>query len=123
MTRKDIEMEITNDQAKKLFNDLLKKSEGEFAGRWFAGCMVDEFAIIPSSQDWKIRMLIGRPILARKYVYAKEKYLNCWSSKLFLVLTDNKEKFLSFVKSRFEESEDSNLLDFEDFCFENDLND
>lgn len=34
MTRKDIEMEITNGQAEKLFNDLLKKSEAEFAGRW-----------------------------------------------------------------------------------------
>lgn len=94
--RKTIELEITNDQATELFNTLLEKSGGESA---------------------------GRPVLARKYVYAYEKYLNCWSSKLVLVLTDNKEKFLSFVESRFENARDLDELDFEDFLFEARLND
>ena len=124
MSRKDIEMEITNDQAEKLFNDLLKKSEDEFAGRWFQGCIVDEFAVsMVDNQDWQIRMNFGRPILARKYVYAREQYLNCWSSKLVLILTDNKEKFLEFVKSRFENDENLDLLDFENFCCESGLTD
>lgn len=123
MTRKTVEMEITNEQAEKLYNNLEKISGGEIAGRWFTGCMIDEFAIVPLNQDWKIKMLIGRPVLARKYVFAKEVYLNCWSSKLVLVLTDNKKEFLEFVESRFENDENLDLLDFEDFCFENDLND
>ena len=119
MSRKDIEMEITNDQAEKLFNDLLKKSENEFAGRWFQGCIVDEFAVsMVDNQDWQIRMHFGRPILARKYVYAREQYLNCWSSKLVLVLTDSEKKFKSFCESRFEEDEDLSEIDWEDFCFD-----
>ena len=117
--RKTIELEISNEQAEKLFNDLLKKSENAFAGRWFTGCLLDEFAVVMvDSQNWKINLTKGRPILARKYVYVYEKYLNCWSSELRIVLTDNEEKFLSFVKSRFENDENLDDLDYEDFCYE-----
>lgn len=121
-TRKNIEMEITNEQAEKLFNDLLKKS-GEFSGRWFPGSLMDEFAIVPDNQDWQIKTSSGRPFLARKYVYAREVYLNCCSSKLVLILTDNEKEFLDFVKSRFEKDDDLDELDYEEFIYENGLDD
>lgn len=123
MTRKTIKMEITNKQAEQIYDYLLKKSGNEFAGRWFEGSLMDEFAVAVDSQDWQIKMSSGRPILARKYVFAREEYLNSCSSKLVLTLTDNKEKFLSFVKSRFEKSEDLDELDYDDFCCENGLTD
>ena len=123
MNRKTIELEITSEQTTELYNSLLEKS-GEFSGRWFDGCLMDEFAVsMVDNQDWKINLSKGRPILARKYVYAYEKYLNCWSSKLVLVLTDDKEKFKEFCKSRFEEAGDLDGLDFEDFCWECGLDD
>ena len=122
--RKTIELEISNEQAEKLFNDLLKKSENAFAGRWFTGCLLDEFAVVMvDSQNWKINLTKGRPILARKYVYVYEKYLNCWSSELILVLTDSKKEFLEFIKSRFNNDENLDELDYKDFLYENGLND
>lgn len=121
-TRKDVELEISSERAEEFYSDLLKWSSNEFAGRWFEGSMLDEFAVVMnSSQDWKINLSKGRPILARKYVYAYEKYLNCWSSELKLVLTDNKKKFMDFVKSRFDDSEDFDDLDYENFCYESGL--
>lgn len=103
---------------------MLKWSGNEFACRWFEGSLSDEFAVVMvDNQDWKINMSIGRPILARKYVYVYEKYLNCWSSELRIVLTDDKEKFTNFVKSRFENLDESDELDFENFCYESGLND
>lgn len=71
--------------------------------------------------DWKIKLSSGRPILARKYVYAREEYVNCWSSRLVLILTDSKKEFLNFVKSRFEQDDNLDELDFKDFCFESGL--
>lgn len=119
MTRKDIELEILNEQAEKIYSALLEKSGNEFAGRWFDGSLEDEFAVVMTdNQNWRINMSSGRPILARKYVYAYEKYLNCWSSELKLVLTDNKNRFKDFLKSRFNDDED-----LEDFCYESGLND
>lgn len=118
-TREDVELEISRERAEELYNDLLECSGDEFVGRWFEGSLLDEFAVVmTSSQDWKINMSSSRPILARKYVYTYEKYLNCWSSELRLVLTDNKEKFLEFVKSRFSIGEDLDNLDYENFCYE-----
>ena len=68
--RKDFEIEITYEQAEKLYGDLLKWSGDEFAGLMFEGSMLDEYAVVmTNNQNWKINMLIGRPILARKYVY------------------------------------------------------
>ena len=122
--RKTIELSITSEQAKESYETLLKWSGNEFAGRWFEGSLSDEFAVVMvDNQDWKINMSIGRPILARKYVYVYEKYLNCWSSELRIVLTDDKEKFTNFVKSRFENLDESDELDFENFCYESGLND
>ena len=122
--RKDIELSITSEQASKMYNDLVKWSGNEFAGRWFYGALQDEFAVVmTNNQNWKINMTKGRPILARKYVYVYEKYINCWSSELRVVLTDNKEKFTNFVKSRFANSEDLDLTDYNDFCYESGLND
>lgn len=112
MTRKTVEMEITSEQAEKLFNNLLEKS-GEFSGRWFEGSLMDEFAMVVDNQDWQIKLSSGRPILARKYVYAREEYINCWSSRLVLVLTDSKKEFLNFVKSRFNNDENLDELDFD----------
>lgn len=118
-TRKDVELEISSERAEELYSDLLKWSGNEFAGRWFEGSLLDEFAVVmTSSQDWKINLSKGRPILARKYVYVYEKYLNSWSSELRLALTDNKDKFLEFVKSRFNDGEDLDDLDYENFCYE-----
>lgn len=117
--RKDVELEISSKQADQLYNDLVKWSGNEFAGFMFEGSLLDEYAIVmTSNQDWKINMAKGRPILARKYVYIEEKYLNHWSSKLVLVLTDNKKEFEEFCKSRF-----INKSNFEDFCYESGLND
>lgn len=122
--REDVELDITSEQASEMYNNFIKWSGDEFAGLMFEGSMLDEYAVVmTNNQNWKINMSIGRPILARKYVYVYEKYLNCWSSKLVLVLTDNKEKFVNFVKSRFEDDEDLDNLDFEDFCYESGLND
>lgn len=123
-TRKDVELEISSERAEELYSDLLKWSGNEFAGRWFEGSLLDEFAVVmTSSQDWKINLSKGRPILARKYVYIKEVYLNCWSSELILVMTDNKKKFVDFVKSRFTNSEDFDVTGYENFCYESGLND
>lgn len=122
--RKDIEFEISSEKAKKMYDDLLKWSGNEFAGFMFGGSLLDEYAIVMTgNQDWQINLPKGRPILARKYVYIKEIYLNCWSSKLVLVFTDNKKEFTSFVKSRFANSEDLDLTDYNDFCYESGLND
>lgn len=122
--RKDVELVITSEQASEMFNDLIKWSSNEFAGRWFDGSLQDECAVVmTNNQNWKINMTKGRPILARKYVYIYEKYLNCWSSELRLVLTDNKKEFTNFVKSRFANSEDLDLADYNDFCYESGLND
>lgn len=121
--RKDIELEVTNEQAEQIYNTLLEKSGNEFAGRWFQGCLMDEFAMVVDNQDWQIKLSSGRPILARKYVYAREEYINCWSSRLVLVLTDSKKEFLNFVKSRFEQDDELDEMDFNDFCFESGLED
>ena len=122
--RKTIELSITSEQAKESYETLIKWAGNELAGRWFEGSLSDEFAVVMvDNQDWKINMSTGRPILARKYVYAYEKYLNCWSSELRIVLTDNKEKFTNFVKSRFENLDESDELDFENFCYESGLTD
>lgn len=122
--RRDIELSITSEQASEMYNDLVKWSGNEFSGRWFDGSLQDECAVVmTSNQNWKINMTKGRPILARKYVYVYEKYINCWSSELRVVLTDNKEKFTNFVESRFANSEDLDLEDYNDFCNESGLND
>lgn len=115
--RKDIELEITYEKAEKLYNDLLKLSGNEFAGQMFEGSLLDEYAIVmTNNQDWKINMVKGRPILARKYVYIEEKYINHWSSKNVLVLTDNKKEFEEFLKSRF-----INESNYDEFCYESGL--
>lgn len=123
MVKKNIQLEISNDQATELYNYLVDLSGDEFAGRCFTGSLMDEFAIVPSKQDWQIKMLIGRPILARKYVYAREQYVNCWTSKLVLTLTDNEKEFLDFVRTRFENDEELDKLDFDEFRWECGLND
>ena len=121
--RKTMEIEITNEQASKLFTSLINLTGNEFAGRWFAGSLMDEFAIGVGTGDWKFRAVKGRPILGRKYVYAYEKYLNCWSSELILVLTDSESKFKSFVKSRFENDENLDEIDLENFMCDCGLSD
>lgn len=117
--RKDVELEISSEKAEKLYNDLLKWSGNEFAGFMFEGSLLDEYAVVMTgNENWKINMSKGRPILARKYVYIEEKYLNSWSSKLVLVLTDNKSKFEEFCKSRF-----INNSNFEEYAIDSGLND
>lgn len=117
--RKDFEIEITYEQAEKLYGDLLEWSSNEFAGQMFEGSLLDEYAVVMTgNQNWKINLTKGRPILARKYVYIEEKYVNCWTSKNVLVLTDNKNRFEEFLKSRF-----INEYNFENFCYESGLND
>ena len=117
--RQTIEMEISNEDARELFYHLTGLTGNEFAGVWFTGSLVDEFAVsMKNNQEWKINSGAGRPILARKYVYAYEKYVNCWSSKLILVLTDSEKRFKDFCESRFEEDGDLNEIDWEDFCFD-----
>lgn len=117
--RKDVELEISSSQADQLYSDLLKSTGNEFAGQMFEGSLLDEYAIVmTNNQDWQINMAKGRPILARKYVYIEEKYLNHWSSKLILVLTDNKKEFEGFCKSRF-----VNESNYDEFCYESGLND
>lgn len=123
-SRKTMEINITNKQAEKLYNSLINLAGSEFSGRWFEGSLVDEFAIgMTDCEDWKINLKKGRPILARKFVYAYEKYLNSGSSELILVLTDNEQKFKNFVKSRFENDEDLNEIDLEDFLYDCGLTD
>lgn len=117
--RKTVELSITNEKASELFNFLTGLTGNEFSGKWFDGSLVDEFAIgMNDNQNWKLNMKTGRPILARKYVFAYEKYLNCWNSELILVLTDSEKKFKDFVKSRFKNDENLNEIDFEDFCYD-----
>lgn len=117
--RKDIELDITSEQADKLFGYLVELSGDDFVGRQFYGSLLDEFAVVMvDNQNWKINLSKGRPVLARKYVYVYEKYLNCWSSELKLVLTDNKAKFLDFIKSRFNDDEELDDLDYKNFCYE-----
>lgn len=117
--RKDFEIEITYEKAEKLYNDLLKWSGNEFAGFMFEGSLLDEYAVVMTgNQNWKINLTKGRPILARKYVYIEEKYVNCWTSKNVLVLTDNKNRFEEFLKSRF-----INESNYDEFCYESGLND
>lgn len=117
--RKTIEMEISNEEARQLFYKLTGLIGNDCAGVWFDGNLVDEFAVgMKDNQDWKINQPTGRPILARKYVYAYEKYLNCWSSELVLVLTDSEKKFKDFCQSRFDEDDNLNELDWEDFCYD-----
>lgn len=118
MVRKTVEIKISNEQASKLYDNLITLTGNEFAGRWFEGSLVDEFAVMVDNQNWKINLTKGRPILARKYVYTYEKYLNCWSSELILVLTDSEKKFKKFIESRFENDENINELDFENFCYD-----
>ena len=115
--RKDVEIEISMEKAEKLYNDLLKLSGNEFAGQMFEGSLLDEYAVVlTGNQDWEINLSKGRPVLARKYVFIEEKYVNCWASKNVLVLTDNKSRFEKFLKSRF-----INESNFEDFCYESGL--
>lgn len=122
-TRKTLKMEISNDQANKIYSSLINLTGNEFAGQWFQGSLMDEFAIGVGSSDWKFKSVKGRPILGRKYVYAREEYVNCWASRLVLTLTDNKEEFLNFVKSRFDNEENYDEIDFNDFCYNCGLND
>ena len=117
--RKDIEIEISYEKAEQLYSDLLKWSGNEFAGVMLEGVLLDEYAVVMTdNQDWKISLSKGRPVLARKYVYIEEKYVNYWSSQNVLVLTDNKNRFEKFCKSRFDDDQD-----FEDFCYESGLDD
>ena len=117
--RKDVEFEISYEKAEKLYSDFLKWSGNKFAGVMFEGVLLDEYAVVmKDNQNWKINLSKGHPILARKYVYIKEQCVNEWSSKLVLVLTDNKNKFKEFCKSRF-----SNESNFDEFCYESGLND
>jgi hypothetical protein len=117
--RKDIELEISSEKAEKLYSDLLKWSGNEFAGFMFEGSLLDEYAIVmTSNQDWQINLSKGRPVLARKYVFIREEYVNCWTSKNVLVLTDDKNKFEEFCKSRF-----INESNFDEYAFESGLND
>lgn len=119
MTRKTVELEVSNEQARQLFYKLTGLIGNDCAGVWFDGNLVDEFAVgMKDNQDWKINQPTGRPILARKYVYAYEKYVNCWTSQLVLVLTDSEKKFKEFCQSRFDEDENLNELDWEDFCYD-----
>lgn len=116
--RKDFEIEIDYKQAEKLYNDLVKWSSNEFAGQMFEGSLLDEYAVVMTgNQDWKINLSKGRPVLARKYVFIREEYVNCWTSKNVLVLTDNKKEFEEFLKSRF-----INESNYDDFCYESGLN-
>ena len=122
--RKDVEIEISMEKAEKLYNDLLKLSGNEFAGFMFEWALLDEYAVVMTgNQNWKINLSKGRPVLARKYVFIREEYVNCWASKNVLVLTDNKNKFEDFLKSRFANSEDLDVMDYENFCYESGLND
>ena len=122
--RKDVEIEISMKKAEKLYNDLRKLSGNEFAGFMFGGSLLDEYAVVMTgNQNWKINLSKGRPVLARKYVFVREEYVNCWTSKNVLVLTDNKNKFEEFCKSRFANSEDLDVTDYENFCYESGLND
>lgn len=117
--RKDFEIEITYEQADKFYSDLVKWSGNEFAGFMFEGSLLDEYAVVMTgNQNWKINLSKGRPILARKYIYIEEQYVNEWSSKLVLVLTDNEKKFREFLKSRF-----INESNYDEFCYESGLND
>lgn len=116
--RKTIELEVTNEQAEQIYNNLVRLSGDEFAGRWFQGSLMDEFAFSVDNTNWRLKMLKGRPILGRKYVFAREKYVNCWTSKLVLVLTDNKNKFKKFVESRFKRSQDLNEVDYENYLYD-----
>lgn len=119
MTRKTVELEVSNEQARQLFYKLTGLIGNDCAGVWFDGNLVDEFAVgMKDNQDWKINQPTGRPILSRKYVYAYEKYINCWTSQLVLVLTDNEKKFKSFCQSRFDEDDNLNEADWEDFCYD-----
>lgn len=118
-TRKDVELEISSERAEELYSDLLKWSGNEFAGFMFEGSLLDEYAVVMvDNLDWKINLTKGRPILARKYVYIKEEYINEWSSKNILVLTDSKKEFEEFCKSRF-----INKQNFEDYAIDSGLND
>lgn len=119
MTRKTVELKVSNEQAGQLFYKLTGLVGNDCAGVWFDGNLVDEFAVgMKDNQNWKINQPTGRPILARKYVYAYEKYVNCWTSQLILVLTDSEKKFKEFCQSRFDEDENLNELDWEDFCYD-----
>lgn len=117
--RKDVELKITSKQAEQFYNRFTALTGNEFSGRWFQGSLLDEFAVsMVDCQDWQIPLKKGRPILARKYVYAYEKYLTSWSSELILVLTDNENKFKKFIKSRFDNDEDLNEIDLENFIYD-----
>lgn len=121
--RKNVEISITNEQAEKLFTSLINLNGNEFSGRWFEGSLVDEFAIGVGSNNWKFKSVKGRPVLGRKYVYAREEFVNCWTSRLVLVLTDNENKFKNFVESRFERDEELDSIDLENFLYDCGLND
>ena len=117
--RKDVEFEITYEKADKLYNDLVKLSGNDLAGVMFEGALLDEYAVVMTgNQNWKISITKGRPVLARKYVYIEERYVNCWTSKNVLILTDDKSKFEEFCKSRF-----INESNYDEFCYESGLND
>ena len=117
--RKDVEFEITYEKADKLYNDLVKLSGNDLAGFMFEGALLDEYAVVMTgNQEWKISITKGRPVLARKYVYIEERYVNCWTSKNVLILTDNKNKLEKFLKSRF-----INESNYDEFCYESGLND
>ena len=117
--RKDVELEISSEKADQLFRDLISWSGNDLAGVMFEGSLLDEYAVVMvDDQDWKINLSKGRPILARKYVYIKGIYINEWSSKLVLVLTDDENKFKDFLKSRF-----INDSEFEEYVIDSNLND
>ena len=117
--RKDVEIEISSEKADRLYTDLVKWSGNDLAGFMFEGALLDEYVVVMTgNQNWKLNLSKGRPILARKYVYTEEKYLNCWSSKLVLVLTDSEKRFRKFLKSRF-----INESNYDEFCYESGLND
>lgn len=99
-TRRDYKTTIDNEVLNKML-ELATKNDLEY--EIFEGTTQDNYIIY---NDHKIRL---KGIKPRKYIIVQSVYLNCWSSKLEMIMTDNEEKVNEFIEQYSYEESDCHL--------------
>ena len=90
ITRRDYKTTIDNEMSNKIL-ELATKNNLHY--EMFEGTLQDNCIIY---NDYAIRL---KGIKPRKYIIIQEKYLNCWSSELEMIMTDNESKVDEFIKT------------------------
>lgn len=90
ITRRDYKTTIDNETLNKIL-ELATKNNLEYA--IFEGTLNDNCIIY---NDYTIRL---KGIKPRKYIIVQSIYLNCWSSELEMIMTDNESKVNEFIKT------------------------